>query len=64
MSIEDVRLDTSKPFDSHTIVVREMREAVLSGAGVPSLVRRSARNTLLADTRLDPIGRPATLVNS
>ena len=64
MSIEGVRLDTSKSCDSQAIVVGEMREAVLSGAGVPSLVRRSARNTLLAETRLDPIGGPATLVNS
>jgi hypothetical protein len=64
MSIEGVRLDTSRPCDSQAIAVRGKREAVLSGAGVPSLVRRSARNTLLAETRLDPIGGPATLVNS
>ena len=31
-----------------------MREAVHSGAAVPSLVRRSAKNTLLADTRTGP----------
>jgi hypothetical protein len=31
-----------------------MREAVLSGAVVPRLVRRSARSTLLADIRTAP----------